>query len=1380
MDTQILDLDLVSVMAVESTGGNPVPRLSVPIPKPFDGTQEGWQSWKNRFERYRIASGLCQKDDREQVSVFLYSMGECVDDILLTLTIDEMKATYNEVERAISSYFNARKNVIVERAKFNKRAQKPGETVDSFIKDLHKLAAECNFGALKEELIRDRIVVGITDDVLSEELQSKPNLTLVQAIQLSRQAEDRKVNQPIIRSKPSDTHSATECVNRINNGKPDRSKYRSSTHNLQPHTHKYHNHTLKSQNNTQNFHNAQFTHKRCGYCGKEPHARAKCPAHGATCSNCNKKGHYWSVCHSRKKIHEIQHDDNLDDDFDRDLDLGNIFRVQNESSMWTERILVDGEVHNFILDTGASVSVVPESWATKRILKPTQRRFRGPGGLDLPVLGYFQASLQHRNEHIEERLYVLKGQPCCLLSRLACVALNLVKRVNNVANVKSTASPTDSSSVMSDFPQLFTGLGKLNTAYSISLKPEVRPVSAFTASRVAKPLIPKVKQELDRMLTEGVISPVTEPTAWCSRLVVVPKANGSVRLCVDLTNLNKAVHREAYPMNTVEDSLSKLAGSKVFSKLDANSSFYQLPLDEESRLFTTFITPFGRYCFNRMPMGICSAPEVFQRAMTSMIGHLDGVICHMDDVLVHAPSTVEHDSRLKSVLHALQESGLTLSPEKCEFSQSSVRFLGHIIDESGIHADPSKIAGIQNFPAPSNITELQRFLGMANQLAKFIPNLAVETAPLRSLLRKNTVWMWGPPQQEAFQRIKTFLTSSPVLAHYNLQHETIIAADASNAGIGAVLFQLQKDKSRRPICYISRSLTEAETKYAVIEKEALAATWACERLSDYILGLNCTLETDHRPLVSLLGTKDVNKMPPRIQRFRLRIMRFNVKVVHVSGKIQTTADALSRAPASEPNDHDYFLVGEVSALTKQTIDTIQASGQRLQQIRDALKDDTTTSQVMAFCKEGWPVYKPHDPSLHQYYNNQQHFSVVDDLLLYDDRIVIPTSLRMDILDRIHDGHQGVTKCQALARNSVWWPNISSQVEEMVRKCDTCKKLQPARREPLLSTETPERPWSKVGIDLFEFKGNTYVLVCDYLSRWIEMRLLHRTTTTTTIDAIKAIFATHGIPDIVVSDNGPQFSSHAFHEFAENYGFCHVTSSPRYPQSNGEAERAVRTLKNLLKKSPDPHLALLTYRSTPLHNGISPSEILMGRKLRNRVPTLPSKLQIQPPDMNKLHENESIYKENQRKNYNKRHKARLSTQLDTGEPVFIRDMQKTGVIINKHHAPRSYIVKTDQGNVRRNRKHLVATPNADIVSARRPTHATFELPSPPTATPTATATLPTATQPTSTSPAATLPTTTATPLTTTISPTSTTPTLPLPPTQISRYGRPIKQPSRLDL
>ena len=243
-----------------------------------------------------------------------------------------------------------------------------------------------------------------------------------------------------------------------------------------------------------------------------------------------------------------------------------------------------------------------------------------------------------------------------------------------------------------------------------------------------------------------------------------------------------------------------LGESRVFKKLDANSGFWQIPLDEDSKLLTTFVTPFGRFCFNRLPFGISSAPEIFQRTMSDISEGLEGVISGMDDIFIHGRNHMEHDARVRAVLFRIQRAGLTLNIQKCEFSQGRLKVLGHIVDAQGVHADPEKTRAIGHFPTPTTVTELQRFMGMVYQLGKFVLGLADITAPLRHLLRKDSTWYRDEAQQTAFQQVKEKLASPEILAHYNPNRHTVIAADASSTGLGAVRLQTQDNGQHRPIC----------------------------------------------------------------------------------------------------------------------------------------------------------------------------------------------------------------------------------------------------------------------------------------------------------------------------------------------------------------------------------------------------------------------------------------------------------------------------------------------------------------------------------------------------------------------------------------------------
>ena len=338
------------------------------------------------------------------------------------------------------------------------------------------------------------------------------------------------------------------------------------------------------------------------------------------------------------------------------------------------------------------------------------------------------------------------------------------------------------------------------------------------------------------------------------------------------------------------------------------------------------------------------------------------------------------------------------------------------------------------------------------------------------------------------------------------------------------------------------------------------------------------------------------------------------------------------------------------------------------------------------------------------------------------------------------------------------------IEQMVSKCVTCAKDRPVPTEPLMASSFPSRPRERLAMDLFELHGKVYLIVIDYYSRWIESKRLGNLSSESVVYVLKEIFASHGIPVIVISDNGPQFSAATFRQFAMNYGFVHVTSSPRYPQSNGEAERAVRTMKGLLKRNDDQHIAIMVYRSTPLQNGLSPAEMLMGRILRTQLPILPIALKPRGSHCESLERKEGLRRSDQQQNFNLRHKARDLPKLQPGDPVWIRDQNRQGQVVSRTPEPRSYLVRTDLGTLRRNRRALVPTSHDSDDSNRRWTRPARVSTTSDIATPTVETQVPT------------------TPARSVSLPTREIHPLPEPPApdRVTRSGRTVKTPKRLDL
>ena len=381
----------------------------------------------------------------------------------------------------------------------------------------------------------------------------------------------------------------------------------------------------------------------------------------------------------------------------------------------------------------------------------------------------------------------------------------------------------------------------------------------------------------------------------------------------------------------------------------------------------------------------------------------------MDDVLTFGSNREEHDTQLVAVLPRLEKAGATLNKEKCEFRKQSIKFLGHIIDQDGIRADPEKTSAISNMEQPQFVSDLRRFKGIVNQLGKFSAQIAEISQPLREQLSNKRAWVWGPEQERSFLAIKQELAKPNVLMMiYNPQAKTVYA-DASSFRIGAVLLQLVGQRWK-PVTYASRPLSDTEKRYTQIEKEALAATWACDKFSTYVLRRPFLLESHHKLLIPLLNTKSLDDLPPRILRFRLRLAKYEYVAHHAPGKLLYTADAHSQASTQEGSGEE--LREEVEAFVDFiAMPSLPVTAQRLQVYRKAQMEDPECSKVRKYCKTVWPGKGSIESSLKPYWEVRGLLTLCDDILLYNSSIVMPLSLRRETMSRIHEGHQGVERCR---------------------------------------------------------------------------------------------------------------------------------------------------------------------------------------------------------------------------------------------------------------------------------------------------------------------------------------------------------------------------------
>ena len=1259
---------------------------NIPAPSKLETTSgniaQNWKRYKRSWQNYSVASRLAEERDEFQCAVFLATIGEDALDIFdgFKFRNEADKQNLPIVIQKFEEFCIGKTNEVYESYKFHLRKQEQDESIEAYVASLRQLARTCNFGTTEDRMIRDRVVVGVKEDRLREKLLEAANLTLDLCLEIGRSHETSRqqlasmsnpeaaVQKVGLKQRKFKATSSGQTQSRMKNEKV---KGTSSGQKWQK--------SQKSQNDCNQ-------RNKCGRCGKSPsHPPNQCPARYEKCFSCDLTGHYEKYCRTKKKRVVGQVDDS-----DEDFILGSITEEKTESinkieDPWHAEIQVNTCKIKFRVDTGADVSVVPEKYFRKGspAIKPTTKKLYGPGQMEINVVGVYDATLKTETTETQDSLYVVRNLKEPLLGRPAIEGLRLLQRINKVETLSSKEQ------AKKEHPQLWSGMGKMKKEYLVRLKEDAQPYSISAPRRLALPMRNKVKEELKSLEEQEIIRPVVEPTDWCAPIVAVPKPTGKIRLCVDFSRLNESVKRETFPLPTTDELLAQLDGAKFFTKLDCNSGFHQLPLAKESQLLTTFITPFGRYCYQRLPFGISSGPEIFHREMSHILAGIPGVVVDIDDILVGGRTQEELDGRVKQVLNKLTEAGVTLN-EKCVFSTDTVKFLGHIISPNGIQIDPEKVKAIRSLPQPQNISDLRRFLGMTNQVNKFTEKNADMTKPLRDLLKKDNDWIWGPDQERAFQSVKESLSSAPTLAHYCAEKETKVSADASSYGIGAVLMQ-KENGEWRPICYASRSLTSTEQRYAQVEKEALAITWSCERFADYLVGLPTFLiETDHKPLLSILQKKSLDELTPRLQRFKMRLMRFVFTVEHTAGKNLITADALSRAPVSAPAEQDMRQEVEMGLFVRSVIDDIPITDLLMTKIQENQNLDEVCSRLIHYVKtDHWPDQAKQDQRLKSYWTTRNELTVQDGLLLFQSRIVVPELLQEEVLKRIHQGHQGVVKCRALARRTVWWPGLSKQLETLVQNCPNCEKTRLLHPEPLNPTPTPDYPWQQVATDLFDWKGHDYLLLVDYYSRWIEIAHLAKTDTTNVKNHMKAIFARLGIPELVKSDYGTQYMSREFARFAESYGFTHTQSDPCHQSDNGAAERAVQTIKNLLSKADDPYLAMLNYRVTPQAHGFSPAELMFGRTLRTRIPTHPSQFIPRKHDIERFRKKNQELKMKMKENFDRRHRAKPLPPFQQGEKVWMKTPRdQEAEVLNQAPNRRSVQIKTERGTTtRRTRNQL---------------------------------------------------------------------------------------------
>ncbi|XP_062516385.1 uncharacterized protein K02A2.6-like [Corticium candelabrum] len=1281
-------------------------QATFPSPGPLQvkgNLAENWREWSQLWRSYETVTRMTSQPDEYRLASFITCIGRAGLRIYNSLPFAE-EAEKTDMARVIElmeAHCVGEANVTYERFVLDQRRQNHGEPFDKFLTSVREQAQRCRFGDQESDMIRDRIVCGVHDQGLRKQLLQRKNLSLADCVDLCRAYEATEKRAKTMSGADTEVHRVQKQY------VPKSSKVKSKRYQSKD--------TVKVSAKTE-----------CQYCGLQ-HAkgRVNCPANGKQCSKCGKLNHYARKCRSQPSVKSRVHcaQESVSSDEAEELmtltltgqhDVNAVRTAKYRPQIMATMLLEGKSMVQFQVDTGASCNVIRRADVPKHVkLESTPQVLTLYDRSKVTPVGRCTLRLKNprNNRNYRAHFVVVDRAAVSILGSRAAQQMQLVTvqydRIQ-LLDAPSThpAVETDKDlmtveNVSERYPQVFDGkVGSLGQPLQLDIDETVTPVQ-IPVRRVPVAMRQPLKAELDKLERTGVIEKISRPTKWMSSMVAVKKANGTIRICLDPKPLNRALKRSRYQIPVLDDILPQLANAKVFTVADVKSGFWHIELDQKSRELTTFGTPFGRYCYKRMPFGISVAPEVFQRRLHEMVADIDGVWAIADDILIAGigdtdeSAVADHEKKLKQLLRRCQERGVRLNRDKLSIRKTNVPYMGHILTTEGVRPDPAKVKAILAMDRPNDVAAVRRLVGVVTYLAKYLRNLTDISEPLHQLTRRDVEWKWTNQQERAFEQIKAVVSSAPVLRYFSAEDSVTLQCDASSVGLGVALMQ-----NGQPVAYASRRLTDAEERYAQIEKELLAIVYGLERFDQYTYGRAVDVESDHKPL-EVIAKKPLQAAPKRLQRMLLRIQRYDITIRYKKGTDMHLADTLSRAPVEsdrrsreETNREDIMAI---DADEEQDNALLSLKPETVQKIRQATIADDGIKQLKEMIFSGWPDHKKQIPrALTPYFGVRDQLVVQNGLVFCGDRLLVPDQLRSYMLDRVHSTHLGINGCIRRAKQSIWWPGMTGQIRDKIESCEECNKYPVKQsKETLVSHHVPERPWVKVGVDLFEYRSKHYLVISDYQSNFLEMERLYETTSKSVIKSLKQQFARHGIPEHLFSDNGPQFQSQEFAHFADVWNFQHNTASPGYPKSNGKAENAVKVAKRILKKSreagTDVYLALLDYRNTPSEGlATSPAQRLFNRRTRTLLPTKASLLE---PKMNPDEsDHQRVNKEKQKANYDRN--ARDLPQLRPGDTVRVqpltqkRDVVWPKAVVTNVLPNRSYGILTEHGKeLRRNRVHL---------------------------------------------------------------------------------------------
>jgi hypothetical protein len=717
--------------------------------------------------------------------------------------------------------------------------------------------------------------------------------------------------------------------------------------------------------------------------------------------------------------------------------------------------------------------------------------------------------------------------------------------------------------------------------HEIKLEPGAKP-PFLPIYHLSPRELEEVKEQLTMLIEAGFIQPSKSP--FGAPIIFVPKKNGKLRMCVDYRALNAVTVKNRYPLPRIDELLDRLQGSSVYTKLDLQSGYWQIRIKEEDIPKTAFRTRYGHYEWKVLPFGLTNAPASFQALMNQVLGpYLDQfVIVYLDDILVFSRTPEEHEHHLHLVLEALEKHQLYVGLDKCAFGLRSVDFLGHVVSSEGIKPDPAKVEAVREWPTPKSVREVRSFLGLTGYYRRFIHHYASKALPLTDLTRSDVPWQWGPAQQKSFDALRSALCSAPVLVIPDPQLPYEVYTDASQFALGAVLLQ-NHGNGKQPVAFLSRKLTDTERRYPTGDREMLGIFYALQQWRCYLEGAEFMVNSDHLNHTWFQTKRDLSR---RQAKWSLWLESYygNVGISYKAGK-DNLSDPLSRRP-------------DLAAL--------QASA------------PTVSANFIADIQAGY--------AKDSYYTGEPkaglRFDDSTGLWYFQDRIAVPNipAVRQAIIAECHDcpsaGHMGVTKTLQRVARRFWWPHLGRSVHSYVTSCSSCQLNKPTNQLPLGLLQplpVPERKFDHITLDLITDlpvtkNGCDAVLtVVDRLTKMVSFSPLRKDAKAKDVAQVfrNVWYRHYGLPSVIISDRDKRFLSNFWQALFKALGTELRFSTAFHPQTDGQSERANRTLEEYLRHfiSPrqddwDEYLDLAEFAVNDSINpstGYSPFQLAFGQQ-----------------------------------------------------------------------------------------------------------------------------------------------------------------------------------------